>query len=294
MSHGTIEEIASDILLTAGEARTTVSLHGAQVMSYIPATNLGEVIWTGGHAPAPGTDCWGGIPLVWPWFMTGHGPDHRGPFHGPARRSGWSLDSRDTADGLARATFVPTTRLADAAGAPIPLDPRLTVTLAADSLRLDLATTNPTDTGQPLEHCFHSYFRVGDVTRLSVHGLEGTTVQDNRRPGSPQEVQLIPLTLDGPAARIFRPFPARVTIDDPVLGRRIVLQAPGARQLVLWNAGPPRTENGNQTGEAEWQSQLAIEPLTGIEHQLTLEPGGHATLTLEITCQPASTQHATA
>jgi len=269
-----------------GDASFSLSVHGANLISYIPSEEVGEVIWTGGYEPRQGEDCWGGIPLVWPWFMVGTGDTPKGPFHGPARFATWKILDLTRTEAATELRLGLPGSLQSAAGQPIPLEAELRVRLA-DTLQLELITRNPSDQAQPLEHCFHAYFKVGDVTRVRVDGLEGSEVQDNRQPGSPRATQLIPVTLDGPAARIYRPFPDRVSLEDPVLRRRITLRSPEAAQLVLWNAGPVREENGHPTGEAEWRTQLALEPLRGLEEAITVPPGREARLSLEIKATPA-------
>jgi len=269
------------LTLTHRDAVVAISVHGANLVSYVPSQAIGDVIWTGGYESAAGKDCWGGIPLVWPWFMMGNGDRPKGPFHGPARFATWEtleLNRTKTATELRLGLPGPQeTR----AGEVIPLEAELRVRLG-DSLTLELITRNPSDRPHTLEHCFHAYFKVGDVTRIQINGLEGTKVQDNRRPGSPRETQSRPVSVNGPAARIYRPFPDTVTVADPVLGRRITLSAAEAAQLVLWNAGPLREENGRPTGEAEWRTQLALEPLCGLENAITIAPGDEARLSLEI------------
>lgn len=269
------------LTLAHGDASIALSLHGANLVSYVPSQEVGEVIWTGGYATLPGKDCWGGVPIVWPWFMMGNGETPKGPFHGPARFATWEiLDLTQTAEATELLFGLPSPQ-ETRAGEVIPLEAELRIRLG-DTLTLQLITRNPSETSQPLEHCFHAYFKVGDVTRIRIDGLQGTEVQDNRKPGGERGTQLIPVTLDGPAARIYRPFPDQVILEDPVLARRLALRSPEAAQLVLWNSGPVREENGNSTGEAEWRTQLALEPLRGLEEAITLEPGEAARLTLEI------------
>lgn len=270
------------ITLEHGAARCTVSLHGANVISYQPTPEIGEVIWTGGYLTEPGKDCWGGIPLVWPWFMMGQGESPKGPFHGVARFATWKVVNYQAGDDQTDTvlTLGLSGPLAARNGSPIPLEAELVIALG-ESLKLTLHTVNRGTEPYPLEHCYHAYFKVGDVTQITIGGLEGTELQDNRAGGA-RQAQQGQVTLDGPAARIFRPFPNSVVLHDPVLTRTLTLISPEATQLVLWNSGPVRTENGNQTGEPEWQTQLALEPLQGLEHQQLIAPGESSQLTLEI------------
>ncbi len=267
--------------LAWGEARVTVSLHGANVVSYIPSERLGEVIWTGQYKPLPGKDCWGGIPIVWPWFILGTGQTPNAPFHGPARFATWNVADKFISDAGSEVRLSLPVPQKKVDGEVIPLEAELRIRLH-NSLNLQLITRNTGVQPYLLEHCFHAYFKVGDVTQIRIDGLEGTKVQDNRIPGARPAIQMIPITLDGPAARVYRPFPYRVTLEDPLLGRCLVLRSPEAAQLVLWNSGPIRKENGHLTGEAEWRTQIALEPLCGLEKAIELAPGDVTQLTMEI------------
>jgi len=263
------------------DASFSLSVHGANLLSYIPSGEVGEVIWTGGYEPRQGKDCWGGVPLVWPWFMMGTGDTPKGPFHGPARFATWNILDLTRSENATELRLGLPEPLQTNSGDIIPLDAELLIRLNK-TLQIDLITRNPSDRPYPLEHCFHAYFKVGDVTRIQILGLDGTEVQDNRTSGQKRSIQSGAVMLNGPAARIYRPFPPEVHIDDPVLNRTITLSSPEATQLVLWNAGPRREENGRPTGEDEWSTQLALEPLRGLEAKQMLQPGGEARISLTI------------
>lgn len=268
--------------LQAGQSTASVSLWGAQVMSFNPGRNLGEVLWTGSHQVSPGKDCWGGIPLCWPWFMSGQGPSFLGPFHGPARLSKWKVVKNAVSEsGVTRATLELKGPILARDGTVFPLDARLVISLS-HSLHLELITKNTGDSEVTLESCFHAYFRVGDVNRVRLQGLEGTSVIDQLAGDQVTTPISQAVTASGPASRIFRPFPEILTVEDPVLQRQIELRSGAASQLVLWNSGPVRSENGRTTGEPEWRTQLALEPLRGIEQKVTLAPGESTSLDLKI------------
>lgn len=274
------------LTLQSGSARAVLSTWGAHLMSYIPSPDIGEVIWTGGYEAGPGCDCWGGVPLVWPWFMLGSEAEVCTPFHGVARHLCWEVLAGETGPSGESVVVLGLQNPSNPVdGTPVGIDAELVVRLS-DKLRMELGTRNSGEGSRRIEHCFHAYFRVGDVRQVRVEGLDGAEVQDNRAEGSPRSTQAGPVVVDGPAARIYRPFPQSVAIEDAALGRRITIQTEGARQLVLWNSGPPREECGRLTGEAEWMTQLAVEPLCGLEETLTLAPGAGASLAMEISAEP--------
>lgn len=273
--------------LTYQDATLDVSIHGAHVMSWIPSPETGEVFWTGGYETRPGKDCWGGVPLIWPWFIVGIEDEPKAPFHGLARFATWQLtEFHQSMDGEPTcATFELAGDLKTAQGSAVPLAAKLKIQLD-DKLRLTLVTENVGSVPYRIEHGFHSYFKVGDVTKIRIDGLEGTEVQDNNLPGAPRSIQLTPVTIDGPAGRFYRPFPKSVRVEDPVLGRVITLRSDEASQLVLWNSGPVRTQNGNKTGEPDWQTQIALEPVNILEKHILLDPGETTQLSLLVETAP--------
>lgn len=249
-------------LATAG-AVAEVALYGAQLVSYRPKDQPHDVLWLGHYRPAVGKDCWGGIPLCWPWFAVRNPPG--GPFHGFGRFSHWQVLGSEAPDAQ-------TTRLrlglADSDETrkvwPHAFAAELVVTLRRD-LEVELITRNTGAEPFRLEHCFHTYFRVADATQIRLHGLEAA-----------------PVTVPGHIARIFQGVTGPCRIEDPVWGRTIVMEKRGSRQTVLWNSGPVRVEKGRQTGEPEWQTQVAVEALCGQDDALTVAPGTEARLGMTI------------
>ena len=268
--------------LQAGGASASISLWGGQLMSYRAGTPAREVLWTGPYTTGPGMDCWGGVPLCWPWFMTGRGERPLLPFHGPARHSLWSvIDQGATPDGRVRAALELRNPVEASTGQRMDLVAVLTVTLG-ESLTLELETRNTGRDPVSVEQCFHSYFLIGDVGRMRIEGLQQTLCRDNRDPDAGAHTPESPVAFDGPASRLFEPFPNAVRIVDDQLERTVVLRAEGASHLVLWNSGPLRQENGRPTGEADWRTQLALEPLRGLDKALSLPPGEALRLAMEI------------
>ncbi len=254
--------------LATADAAADVALYGAQLISYRPKDQSHDVLWLGHYRPAVGKDCWGGIPLCWPWFMTRKEPPH-GPFHGFGRFSHWQVRGSEAPDAQ-------TTRLrlglSDSDETrkiwPHAFDAELVVTLRRD-LDVELITRNTGTAPLRLEHCFHTYFHVGDATQIRLLGLEDQ-----------------PVTVPGHVARVFPNVTAPCRIEDPVWRRTIVMEKRGSRQTVLWNSGPVREVNGRATGEPEWQTQVAVEALCGQEEALIVPHGGDARLGMTIRVEP--------
>jgi D-hexose-6-phosphate mutarotase len=250
--------------LTSAGAVAEVALYGAQLVGFRPKDQEHDVLWLGHYRPVAGKDCWGGIPLCWPWFMVRKDPPH-GPFHGFGRFSHWRVLAAEAPDAV-------TTRLrlglADSeetrATWPHAFEAELVVTLRRE-LDLELITRNTGGEPMRLEHCFHTYFRAADATRIRILGLEEA-----------------PVAVPGHVSRVFQGVEGPCRIEDPLWRRAIVMEKRGSRQTVLWNSGPVREVNGRQTGEPEWRTQVAVEALRGQDDALVVPPGGEARLGMTI------------
>ncbi len=271
--------------LRSAHATAEVALYGAQLLSYLPVDQVHDVLWMGQYAPEEGKDCWGGIPLCWPWFMVRKEPPH-GPFHGFGRFSHWEVCGVEAPGGemlRVRLGLWDTEKTREIW--PHAFAAELVISLN-QRLDLELRTRNTGDAPFTLEHCFHSYFRVGDVTRIRILGLEGGETQDNSAPGAPRFRQEGPLLVPGHIARVVRGAADMCRIEDPAWGRTLVVEKRGSPQTVVWNSGPVRTENGRRTGEPEWQTQIAVEALRGLEEAVTVAPGAEVSLGMSVWAEP--------
>ena len=124
------------VLATRG-ARASVTLHGAQVLSYVPE-GQDEVLWLSSAARiVPGKAIRGGIPVCWPWFGP-HPSDASKPAHGFVRTQAWRVTGSASHEGRARLVLAFETQVLDGNLSPfrsfaeleITLDDKLTVSRA--------------------------------------------------------------------------------------------------------------------------------------------------------------------
>jgi glucose-6-phosphate 1-epimerase len=112
----------------------------------------------------------GGVPIIFPWFGAREGF----PSHGFARVTEWEWEGSSAApDGSVTLRFrLPTTALA--AGSPSE-NVTFTVTVS-DKLTMELTVANPSRIENlSFENCLHTYFSIGDVAKVEITGLKGTT-----------------------------------------------------------------------------------------------------------------------
>lgn len=247
----------------------TVALSGGQVLTYQPVGQQPVLFVAQQARYEVGKSVRGGIPVCWPWFA-GRRDDPARPFHGFARMLVWGVRAAHAAAESTTLELGLTENTTTRAYWPHPFDLRLVVTLGR-TLQVDLIARN-TDT-QPVEltAALHSYFRVGDVAQVTLHGLEGTTFIDKTNGDSEQHEAS--LAIDRWIDRIYLDTTATCSIDDASLKRRIVIEKAGSRATVVWNPWRENAAAIADMGDDEYRAMLCVETANTGGDTITLAPG---------------------
>lgn len=283
-----IAEVEAEGGLPALSVRTQASeglvyRHGAHVMAWTPA-GAEPVLWQSGKSEyAPGKPIRGGVPVCFPWF----GPGRTGamaPPHGLARLVPWRLLAA-AADHDGTALLRLELTAADVAGQPaadaFPADAvlRYDVRLGR-SLELSL-TVEAGGTALDFEEALHTYLTVGDVTKVRVRGLDSARYLDKTLAGTPERIQEGDVTFDGETDRVYFSAGA-VTVDDPVLDRRILVEKSGSAATVVWNPWIAKAAAMPDYGNDEWPGMVCVEAANALDAAITLEPGESHTMRQQI------------
>ncbi|QEM80815.1 D-hexose-6-phosphate mutarotase [Halomonas binhaiensis] len=245
-----------------------VSLQGAQVLHYLPASKaaqaagasssapesarVGDAVDSGAQEPLiPGGWLWvtptpqqlpgairGGIPLCWPWFAdentADESPDRSGPMHGPVRRADWHLDAVDEhEEGVELHLSLPERFHSQ-------LHPRAVIQANAQRLHVELITEHVGDTPVKMTAALHSYLAVDQVFACRVEGLAGARYLDKLKDFDESEQQG-ELGVRSAIDRIYHSN-AEVILDDGQ--RRLRIARHSSDSAVIWNPGdtpPPDT-----------------------------------------------------
>jgi glucose-6-phosphate 1-epimerase len=213
----------------------------------------------------------GGVPVCWPWF----GPDPEGlgrPAHGFVRNRSWAVSGTEsTADGDTRVIL----KLKDSTETreiwPRTFELTLAITVA-DTLTLELLTSNRG--GQPftITQALHSYFRIGDIGQVKVHGLEDRSYLD-KVDGGAEKRQAGPVTVSGEVDRIYTDVAGDLVIDDKQLGRRIRIQSAGSRTAVVWNPWNEIAANAGDLEDDDYQRMICVETANAAEDTVKVQSG---------------------
>ncbi|WP_430012780.1 D-hexose-6-phosphate mutarotase [Metapseudomonas otitidis] len=238
------------------------SRQGGQLLHYQPRGER-PVLWCARHWPRVGA-IRGGVPVCWPWF--GRHPVESGwPHHGWARLSDWRLVGKD----------------ADAQG--VRLEWRLQlhdwqVELRAclgDALSLELVTTHRDSEPCVLSQALHAYWRVSDVARVALLGLDGADGHDLLAREPCRQAGELRVT-EGVHRRFQRG--GTLTLQDPGWQRRLRIDGGDNPHTVVWHPG------SRPLPEVSWSESLgflSVQAAACGDPGRVLAPGDKARLALK-------------
>jgi glucose-6-phosphate 1-epimerase len=261
-------------------AHATVSTYSGQLLSYRPKDRQEDLLFVSDKAYyEAGKAIKGGIPVCWPWF--GPDPENRGrPAHGFVRNRQWQVSgSESLADGSTKIILSITDNEATRALWPHPfrLDIEITV---GDTLRVELVTHNTGNDSITISQALHSYFRVGDITRVSVLGLDGINYLDKAN-DSTHKTQAGPLTISAEVDRIYTDTTGELTIDDASLERKIAITSSGCSTTVVWNPWVEIAVSMADLDDDDYLQMLCVETANAGPETVTITAGDCYRLTAE-------------
>ena len=276
------------LLIDTAFARCEIALQGGQVLSYVPRDDGRDLLWCSPARLDAGRPVRGGVPVCWPWFAKQDRPPDAVQ-HGFVRRMRWRASTcAERLDGAVRVVLQPVAPpegWPDGLGWPIDCVPELEL-LVGEALEMSLRTVNRAPAPIVLTQALHTYFRVGDVRQAGIAGLEGLRYLDKLR-GFEEFGQDAPWRFDGACDRIYLRSGSRHRIDDPVLGRSIVVTTRASSSTVVWNPGADGVGALGDVPPTEWPDFLCVEAANCAPlDRVTLGPGEETTLVQRIAAAP--------
>lgn len=265
-------------------ATAAIALQGAHVLSFQPS-GQGDVLFMSRQAIfAPGTPIRGGIPVCWPWFGK-NASDPSLPQHGFVRTMPWEVRAAGSGEEGTYVEMALTDNDATRALWPHPFELRLIVTVGR-TLRLELVAINTGGQAVTLTSALHTYFAIGDASTISIHGLEGLTYLDKLEDYA-QKHQDGPITISDETDRIYLDTAGTCTIEDPKLGRRIIIAKSGSRSTVVWNPWKTRAREMRDFAPDEYQTMVCVETTNAATDVVTVGPGDAHRLIVVISAEQA-------
>ena len=253
-----IEHGFTYIEINNSKAHATISTYSGQVLSYRPKSQQHDLLFVSDKAYyEDGKAIKGGIPVCWPWF--GPDPDDQGrPAHGFVRNRQWGVTASESlADGSTRVvlSLVDTDETRGIWPHPFRLDIEISI---GDSLTVALVTHNTGNENVTISQALHSYFQVGDISKVKVLGLDGTDYLD-KVDDAARKTQVGPVTIDGEVDRIYTGVTGEQVIDDESLGRKIHITSRGCSTAVVWNPWSKIAASMGDLGDDDYRKMICVE-----------------------------------
>jgi len=263
-------------------SKTEIYLHGAHVTIFQKKGEPPLLFMSRKSHFATGEPIRGGVPICFPWF----GPREGGPAHGLARILAWELAETSTApDGSAKVRLrLPEESLKAEWSA---LQTEFVVTVA-ETLTMELLAANESaDKTLEIENCLHSYFHVGDISQISISGLENLPFDDfalganNVRHAAENSI----LKITKETNRVYPDTTGAVEIRDEKLKRIIRVEKFNSNSTVVWN--PWTTQKlPDDFDPAEYRNMVCVEAGNVKQNKISLAPGKAAALKVVLRSRP--------
>jgi len=230
---------------------------------------------------AAGQPIRGGVPICFPWFGNRDGK----PSHGFARITEWQLVKTSAAtDGAVTLRFA----LPEISGREAWKNLRTEfIVRVSDTLTMELIAANNSPAAMEIENCLHTYFQVGDITQVSISGLESLPFDDfasgaggKRRPPE-NSILRIPRETN----RVYPNHAGAVEIRDENLKRTIRVEKFNSQSTVVWN--PWTTQKLPEDFDpAEHKHMVCVESGNVKQNKISLAPGQTASLKVILSSMP--------
>ena len=259
-------------------ATAIISLFGGQVLSYHPKKQTKDVLFLSDIATRDvGKAFRGGIPICWPWF----GNDTSGfgrPAHGFARNLPWKkLNTINNKDGSTSVKLRLTNTEETLAIWPHEFELIIEITVG-EQLTVALTTKNNDTRDIVISQALHSYFNVGDISQVSVSGLDEINYLDKLESYLLQQ-QNGDVVIEQEVDRVYQNAPRAVKLVDKSLNRTINIKSQASNSTVVWNPWQENCAKFSDLSVDDYQHFLCIENANVFEDSVSIAAGESHTLT---------------
>ncbi|MBK8000144.1 MAG: D-hexose-6-phosphate mutarotase [Verrucomicrobia bacterium] len=263
--------------VTTDASSAEIYLHGAHVTDFKKRGEPSLLFTSQCSRFEAGHPIRGGVPIIFPWFGARDGEGA----HGFARNVSWLLQETTSTPHVGVSL-----RFAFPGARQSALWPSFSAyynVIVTDKLTLELVLTN-TAPGQnlTLENCLHTYFTVGDISAVSVHGLKGVNYLDKVDGFAPKTEVNDAIRVSSEVDRVYLDAPATAEIRDTNLGRKILVEKSGGAATVVWNPWIAKSQQLSDFGNEEYLRMICVESGNVAAHKVTLAPGESTVLRVDL------------
>jgi glucose-6-phosphate 1-epimerase len=284
-THGLPRAVISSPACTA-----ELYLHGAHLTAWQPAGEEPVLFLSEASPFAEGKAIRGGVPIIFPWFgpRTANSTSQRtdGPSHGFARILPWQFSfAAVSGDDLHLALTLDPNELSRSLGYDyFKLAFEL---ILGKELRMRLTVANLGTVPLRFEEALHTYFTVGDASKISIDGLAGTEFIDKTDSFARKIQQEPTIALTCETDRLYLNTEATVTLHDTQLGRQITVAKANSKSTVVWNPWADLSSKMADMKAENWKHMTCVETANASENAITLAAGEAHTMEARISVQKA-------
>jgi D-hexose-6-phosphate mutarotase len=270
------------VKITTPWSTAEIYLHGAHVAGFQKNGEPPLIFMSAKSFFDTGKPIRGGVPICFPWFGNRDGE----PSHGFARLTEWELvNTAATPDGTVTLTLA----LPGISGNSKWNSLRTEfVVKVADKLTMELTTTSEScDGALEIENCLHTYFHVGDISAVSLTGLQGAPFDDFAfgAGGARRAADGTALRITQETNRVYPDNAATVEITDEKLQRKIRVEKYNSNSTVVWN--PWTTQKiPEDWGTNEHLNMVCVESGNVKQNKISLAPGATSALKVVLSSAP--------
>jgi glucose-6-phosphate 1-epimerase len=144
-------------------------------------------------------------------------------------------------------------------------------------LELELALTNTGPTELRFEEALHSYFRVGQIEKIRLQGLDNVTYLD-KTDLNREKTQHGAVTFVSETDRVYLNTPHAIDVEDDSLNRRLNIVKANSLTTVLWNPWVQKARSMSDFGNDEWMHMACVETSNVADFAVKLAPGQEHTM----------------
>ncbi|MFK5950360.1 MAG: D-hexose-6-phosphate mutarotase [Methylococcales bacterium] len=271
--------------VTNKKASALISVYAGQVLSFKPVSEVEDILFFSEIAYfREGKAMRGGIPICWPWF--GDAPEGADlPSHGFVRNNTWKVSNVNTlenGDTKIKLEFTDDDNTQKIWPFQFYLSLEITI---SDSLTLNLTTQNKGNQAFTITEALHTYFNVGDANQIQVFGLEKAEYLDKAEEYI-EVCQVGAITVKEAMDHIYINKGNNLTINDPVLKRRINISSSGNKNVVVWNPGPDGAEKMLDLQAEDYKRFVCVEIANTASNSVKIHPSTEYSLVTSYDIKP--------
>jgi len=256
------------------DAYALISLYGGQLLSY-KFNGCDDLLFLSEIANySEGKAIKGGIPVCWPWF--GADPENKGrQSHGFARNKMWELRSTENiSDTKCKVTMGLKENNETLKLWPHSFDLEIEMAFG-DSMDVLLRTTNTGDESFEITQALHTYFSVGDISKVSLQGLDKKNYLDKAKinTGEEQKYQSGDVEFAQEVDSIYQDVPKDLRLLDLHKQREIKISSFGNKTAVVWNPAAKLSQQMSDIYDDDYKKFVCVETANAADNVIEVKPG---------------------